>query len=187
MNQASSMGSPLKLIAYGALAGVSATVVISALSQIVPWARNEPRIPAQADNDHAAAITPAGVLTQAQGPGPQGAAELFALKVAAGLFSRDISHSTKLAGLAVHYAYGAFWGAIYGLFRANSRSNAELWGASFGLGVYGIGPGWLVPAMKLMQKPTDAPARQTTFQLAGHAIYGLTVAEIFKALQRKAA
>jgi len=59
-----------------------------------------------------AAVTPAGALAEAQGPGPEGAAEYFIVKVGSGLFDRDFSRYSKPAGKILHFVYGSFWGSF---------------------------------------------------------------------------
>jgi hypothetical protein len=120
-------------------------------------------------------ITPAGALLRPQAPGPEGLAEQFAFKVAAGVFGRDISGHVRPFGLATHLLYGSAWGALYGLVRASCRVPRSAAGPFFGLLVYGIGPGVLVPAMKIMGKPSEEPPKRTA----------MLVAEAFAALARQ--
>jgi uncharacterized membrane protein YagU involved in acid resistance len=127
-------------------------------------------------------VTPAGALAQAQGPGPEGAAELFALKVGSGLFGRDIARSARGWGRAVHFVYGSLWGAIYGTLQGVTRRRPLLNGAAHGMLVWGVGPGSLVPAMKLMHSPAQMPPLQTCLNILGHVIYGVTLAKVFDAL-----
>jgi hypothetical protein len=130
-------------------------------------------------------VTPASVLVQPQGPGPEGLAEQFAFKVGAGVFDKDISPYVKPAGLATHLVYGSLWGALYGLIRASYQVPHRLAGALFGLGVYAVGPAWLVPAMKLMGYPPEEPPLRTGMMVAGHVVYGVAVAEAFESMERR--
>jgi len=63
-------------------------------------------------------FTPAGALTRPQAPGPEGLAEQFAFKVAAGIFDRDVSQAVRPLGVATHLTYGSAWGALFGLIHA---------------------------------------------------------------------
>ncbi len=135
--------------------------------------------------EHAAAVTPAGALAEAQGPSPEGAAELFIVKLGSGLFDRDLSKYSKPAGKAVHLAYGAFWGSVYGILRGRRRHNVWLAGAANGLVVWAFGPGSLVPAMRLMLPPAKAPKHETIQMIAGHIAYGLTVAKLYEIQLRR--
>lgn len=150
-----------------------------------PAAYSPERSSGQVQGEHAAAVTPAGALAEAQGPGPEGAAEQFVVKLGSGLFDRDISKYSKPAGEAVHLAYGAFWGCVYGMLQGRGRRNIWLAGTAHGLFVWAFGPGSLVPAMRLMLPPTKAPKQETIPMIGGHIIYGLTVAKLFDAQFRK--
>ena len=134
---------------------------------------------AQVQAEHAAAVTPAGALAEAQGPGPEGAAEQFIVKLGSGLFDRDLSVYSKPAGKAVHFAYGAFWGIVYGMLQGNRHRKVWLAGTAHGLFVWAFGPGLLVPAMRLMLPPSKAPKQETIPMVAAHIVYGLTVAKLF--------
>ena len=125
-------------------------------------------------------ISPASVLLQPESPGPEGIAEQFAFKVASAIFDTDISAIKKPVGMATHLSYGSLWGAIYGLLRTSLRTPGLATGAVFGLGVWAIGPATLVPAMKLMGKPTEEPPMRTAMMILGHVAYGLAVAEVFE-------
>jgi len=142
--------------------------------------------PAQASAiEHAAAVTPAGALAEAQGPGPEGAAEYFVVKVGSGLFDRDFSRYSKPAGKILHFVYGSFWGLVYGILQGRGRRNVWLAGIVHGFFVWSVGPGSLVPAMRLMLPPWKAPKRQTTVMVVGHIIYGVVVAQLFDAQVRR--
>ncbi len=132
-------------------------------------------------------ITPAKALAQPLAPGPEGLAAQFAFKFAAGIFDQDITPYAGPAGLGVHIAYGSWWGMLYGLLQASYRRPPLLFGALYGLGVWWIGPGWLVPAMKLMRRPWEEPPLRTAMLVAGHVVYGIALAETFERLDRKGA
>src|SRR5207247_6199701 len=116
-------------------------------------------------------------------PGPEGLAEQFAFKVASGVFDRDLTPFVGPTGRAVHLAYGSIWGLLYGLLQSSYPQSPALFGASYGLLVWGVGPAWLVPGMKLMQPPSEEPPLRTAMLLAGHLAYGLAVAATFESLR----
>jgi len=189
----SSRVSPAEAALSRAVAGLIATILVSVLARSTPGIRtqafykrreNQREIPDE-QSEHPAMVTPAGALAQAHGPGPEGAAGLFAMKVASGLFGRDIARSSRLWGKVVHLAYGSFWGMVYGILQGPRRRQPVLAGPLHGLFVWSLGPGWLVPAMKLMHPPTEAPPAQTWLNLVGHVLYGVTVAELFDAQSKR--
>jgi uncharacterized membrane protein YagU involved in acid resistance len=131
------------------------------------------------------AVSPAGALTQPQGPGPEGLAEQFAFKVASGIFDRDVSAAIRPVGMTTHLTYGSLWGVLYGILQASYRLPPRLFGALYGAAVYGVGPAFLVPAMKLMRPPQEEPALRTSMLLLGHLVYGVALAEAFEAFTRR--
>ena len=130
-------------------------------------------------------VTPAGALTQPQGPGPEGLAEQFAFKVASGLIGSDISPSIRQIGMATHLTYGSFWGVLYGMLQASYRLRPGLLGPLYGMVVYGVGPAFLVPAMRLMRPPREELPARTSMLILGHIIYGAVLARVFDAQERR--
>jgi xanthosine utilization system XapX-like protein len=128
--------------------------------------------------------TLARALTLPQSPGPEGLAEQFAYKVATGVFGRDLSAHLRPAGRAVHLAYGAAWGMLYGLLQASYPRPPVPFGAAYGLVVWLVGPAFLVPAMRLIGRPSEEPVARTAALVAGHVAYGLALAATFEALRR---
>jgi len=130
-------------------------------------------------------VSPSGALTLPQAPGPEGLAEQFAYKVAAGLFGYDISRWLVPAGLAAHVTYGSLWGALYGLIQATFPTPVLYAGSAYGLFVWFAGPATLVPAMKLMPPPWRESPTRAALLVFGHIAYGLALAGAFDALQRE--
>jgi hypothetical protein len=132
-------------------------------------------------------ISPAAALTAPQAPGPEGLAEQFAFKAAAGLFETDISPHLRPAGIATHVLYGSAWGLLYGLLQATYHQSPVVFGALYGLLVWLVGPVLLVPAMGLTRPPPEQPPARWAPLLAGHLAYGLAAAAAFEALERRTA
>lgn len=127
-------------------------------------------------------LTPEGALVTDHGPGPEGAAERFAAKLVAGLFDRDLLQREKLAGKVVHFVYGSLWGGLYGVLQVSLSWPWALAGLAHGALVWLVGPGLLVPAMKVMLSPRQLGAFRTTMVIVGHLVYGLLVALLFMVL-----
>jgi uncharacterized membrane protein YagU involved in acid resistance len=133
-----------------------------------------------------ASTAPADALAQPLPPGPEGLAEQFAFKIASGVFGVDLAPYQRAAGIATHLTYGSLWGALYALVQTSVKQPPALAGMLYGLAVWLVGPGLLVPAMKLMRPPhKDDPARTTTF-VAGHVLFGIAVAAVYERLEREA-
>ena len=129
--------------------------------------------------------TPAGALAQPTAPGPEGLAEQFAFKIASGVFGIDLAPQARTAGIGTHLAYGGSWGALYGLVQGTFRLPPAAAGPLFGLLVWLVGPGLLVPAMKLMLPPHREPPMRLAMLVAGHVVYGLCVAGAYELLERE--
>ncbi len=201
----------MKTAGRGLIAGLAATLLLSALARILPGMGGDeddkknrnPTLPhdpfnpdqvrrwqslSQSPVAHmppppapqiAHTASPAGALQQPQSPGPEGLAEQFAFKIASGIFDRDISPTIRPAGMAVHLMYGSSWGLLYGILQSTVRQPPRVLGALYGLGVWLVGPGLLVPAMKLMRKPSEEPPVRTAMLIAGHVAYGVALAEVY--------
>ncbi len=83
----------------------------------------------------------------------------------------------------MHVLYGSFWGVVYGIVQSSLGWSPALAGLLHGLGVWTIGPGWLVPAMKLMRHPDEQPAATNLTLVTGHLLYGFAVSRIFEWLK----
>jgi hypothetical protein len=176
---------PLAVFAKGAMAGLSATVLVSILSRLT-FGTMDGRERKPAPRRHLAeAITPGEALMRAADAGPEGSAGKFALKVATGFFGRDASQHAHALGEAVHFAYGSFWGAMFALAFASSRKPSPSTATCLGLGLWAIGPATLVPAMKLMPPLRHYPPERTGLLVAGHLIYSWATFGLFQKVRRR--
>lgn len=85
------------------------------------------------------------------------------------------------AGQAVHWGYGATWGAIYGIAQSQLRLPVPLHGIVLGA-IVGTVASTLVPAMHLAPSPTEQPMQQTAMMTGLHLLYGTTTAVVFDAV-----
>src|SRR5215212_11813138 len=180
-------GTPIGAAARGIAGGLAGALLLSIVSRVLPALRAQ-HLPRPSDRSVDAPYvqpTLARALTLSQSPGPEGLAEQFAFKVASGVFGRDLSGSARLAGQLIHVVYGSAWGMLYGLLQASYSRPPAVFGALYGFLVWLIGPAFLVPAMRLMGRPSEEPAARTAALIAGHLAYGLALAATFEALQRK--
>ncbi len=101
----------------------------------------------------------------------------FVQKVATGLFGTNLSREQQyVAGVAWHLAYGGFWGMLYALIASSVSLPRLLLAPLYGLAVWAIGPGWLVPKMKVMLPPDKEEPRTRAMVVGGHVMYGGLVA-----------
>lgn len=103
------------------------------------------------------------------------ATERVAAIVAEKVFDRRLTEEEKeSAGTAVHYAFGAATGAIYGAAAELASQVTAGAGAPFGAAVWLAADEGLVPALGLSKSPTDYPLSTHAYALASHFVYGLT-------------
>ena len=176
---------PIGVAGRGIAGGLAGALLLSVVSRMLPALRMQ-CLPILSDHP-ADAFQPtlAQALTLSQSPGPEGLAEQFAFKVASGVFGRDISSNSRLAGRVIHAVYGSTWGMLYGLLQASYPRPPAASGTIYGFLVRLIGPAFLVPAKRLMGRPSEEPIARSAALLAGHLAYGLALATTFEALQRK--
>ena len=178
-------GTPIGAAGRGIAGGLAGALLLSIVSRMLPILRNQ-RLPLPAGPaDDAFQPTLTQALTLAQSPGPEGLAEQFAFKVASGVFGRDLSSSARLAGRVIHAVYGSAWGMLYGLLQASYPRPPAAFGAIYGFLVWLIGPAFLVPAIRLMGRPSEEPVGRNAALITGHLAYGVALATVFEALQRK--
>lgn len=159
---------PLVITAKGAVAGLVGTAVLSVTMQYGPQLMESLGfVPSQAN----------------QGDGEEPTAKL-AEKVAEGVLDTSIEEDTKqIAGQAIHWGYGAGWGAFYGIAQSSLRMPHFLHGTLFGA-LVAIVASTLVPAMGLTPPPSQQPTPISVMQLVQHLIYGWVTALVFGWLAR---
>jgi hypothetical protein len=179
---------PAQAAMYGLVAGFIGTALLSALSRIPGIRQAEeagnPMVPSRNAEPSMSPVTPEGALAKSHGPGPEGAAGLFAEKVGSGMFGRDIRGQARGWGKLVHFLYGSFWGLLYAISQPRHLRRPLAAGTAHGLAAWTVGPGFLVPAMKLSPPPHKARPAATLISIAGHVIYGVVIASLFNRLTR---
>ncbi|MBW3625283.1 MAG: DUF1440 domain-containing protein [Armatimonadetes bacterium] len=77
-----------------------------------------------------------------------------------------------------HLGYGAFWGALYGLWSGNKNKNIAR-GMAFGLGVWAIGYAGWVPALGILNPPHREHRNREVRLLLAHLVYGAALAAFY--------
>ena len=83
-------------------------------------------------------------------------------------------HDKPAAGAAIHYAFGAAVGAIYGAAAARTPDVTAGGGVPFGATVWLIADEIGMPASGLAKPPSEYPLQDHATSLASHCIYGAT-------------
>ncbi len=80
----------------------------------------------------------------------------------------------KVAGQAVHYAFGAANGVLYGALSEYKPKARVGRGTAFGAGLWAVADEIAVPALGLSKPLSVQPASTHLYGLASHLVYGLT-------------
>lgn len=91
------------------------------------------------------------------------------------------------AAMVAHFTYGSGSGAVYGLLRSRLDGvPAPVAGAIFGVALWAVSfEGWM-PALGIMQAPTDQSPKKVPMPVLAHIVYGVTAALTYDALDRVA-
>jgi hypothetical protein len=94
-------------------------------------------------------------------------------KIARATVGRNLSKQEKQkGGAAVHYAFGTFSGAVYGLLSEYVPAARLGFGTAFGVLLFLVADELAVPALGLSPKPTETPASSHIYGMASHLVYG---------------
>lgn len=161
--------SPLAVVIKGAVAGLAGTAALTFAMQRGPQLMEEKL-----------GVTPQMDATPEQREAPEDPTGELAERVASGVLDTELDDETRAtAGQALHWGYGAMWGAYYGVMQSSLRWPFLLHGSIFGMTVATVAS-TLVPAMGLAAPPTKQPATVSAMQTVNHLIYGWVVALVFR-------
>jgi uncharacterized membrane protein YagU involved in acid resistance len=88
---------------------------------------------------------------------------------------------SRTAAEAIHWGYGAAWGAVYGVIQSSFKLPHLFHGTFLGLLVYGVSA-TVVPRLGLTRPPTDEPPQLNAMQLVTHLVYGWSTAVVYAIL-----
>lgn len=164
---------PLGALARGILAGASGSAAqdlfFAATKSIAPDAPEGAFTPPEPEQAH------------------ESATETVARRAVTQLARRELPIAKERAGRVVHYAFGAAWGALYGLCAGTfPRLATPLGAAAFGGLVWVASDDVLLPALRLSAWPTAYPARTHAYAIAAHVVYGLAALAVFGATAPRA-
>ncbi|MGH9899733.1 MAG: DUF1440 domain-containing protein [Pyrinomonadaceae bacterium] len=101
------------------------------------------------------------------------------------IFDHKLTKSEKeIAGPAVHYAFGAITGGLYGAVTELAPVISTGVGLPFGAVVWLVADEAVVPAVGLSKSPTEYPLSIHAHALASHFVYGLTADIVRRAVRR---
>jgi putative membrane protein len=103
------------------------------------------------------------------------ATEVAAQRIADTTIDRPLSRDElSIAAPAVHYAFGAAMGALYGGLVERSKRVPPLTGAAWGMALWAVADEVAVPMLHLSRPSTESPAEVHLQALAAHIVYGIT-------------
>jgi putative membrane protein len=115
----------------------------------------------------------------------QNANEMAAQEMAARTLGRPLTgDELSVAAPAVHYAFGAAMGALYGAMADRLPQRPPLTGALWGTAVWAGADEVAVPALRLAKPDAEYPAGAHLQSLASHVVYGVTTELIYRATYR---
>ena len=89
----------------------------------------------------------------------------------------------RVTGELVHWGYGMWWGALYGVATAQGRRSGAGWGPLFGAAVWGTSY-LLLPITGLYRPVWEYGAGELAPDLAAHLIYGTGTAATLSLIAR---
>ncbi|MEO6578370.1 MAG: DUF1440 domain-containing protein [Candidatus Limnocylindria bacterium] len=160
--------SPLAVIVKGALAGAAGTAVMGAFMERAPQLMGQ-----------------LGIRLPEGPPGPTAPdtpTEELAERLAEGVAKEPLDADAKaIGGQAVHWTYGAAWGAFFGVMQSTLRLPHLLHGTAFGV-LVGVVGDTVMPRLGLQNAPSRNPDSLNVMHMAGHVVFGWATALTYAAL-----
>jgi len=157
--------SPLEALAFGALAGLAGTALMTGYQELVGRLRG------------------GGTEKQPRRWRDAPAPAQIGKKVADAVDQKvTLADAPKLTN-AVHWAYGTSWGAAYGLGEGTFASRPVSHGLGFGTFVWAFSYATLTP-LGIYEPPWKYPPKEFAIDLSYHLLYGLGVAGAYRLLER---
>jgi putative membrane protein len=128
----------------------------------------------------------AGDTQQSQGGEEQAddATVKTASAISEGVFGHELTKGEKkIAGPAVHYAFGASVGGLYGAVAELAPEATAGAGLPFGAAFWLLADETAVPLLGLSKGPTEYPLSTHVYALASHLVYGLTAEAVRRAVR----
>jgi hypothetical protein len=167
---------PLGVVIKGAVAGLAGTGVLTVAMEQVPKLLEQVGLGPSKRGEG----TGAG-----GGRNPEQPVEKLAKKVAEGVFDKRLDRKErKVAGQAIHWAYGASWGVMYGIMQSTFRLPHLLHGTLLA-GLMSLAAATIVPATKVVPPMSKLPLERSVLQFAYIVLSAWTTALVYGLLSRK--
>ena len=104
--------------------------------------------------------------------------------ISEGIFDHKLTKGEKkIAGPAVHYAFGTSVGGLYGAVAELAPEVTAGAGLPFGAAFWLVADEGAVPLLGLSKGPTEYPPSTHVYALASHFVYGLTAEVVRRAVR----
>jgi putative membrane protein len=104
--------------------------------------------------------------------------------ISEGIFEHKLTRGEKkVAGPAVHYAFGTSAGGLYGAVAEHAPEVTAGAGLPFGAAFWLVADETAVPLLGLSKGPTEYPVGSHVYALASHLVYGLTAEAVRRAVR----
>jgi hypothetical protein len=166
--------SPFQVTLKGVAAGLVGTLVMTSALQAAARLIGRTQTPEEEDPDDYSNVAE---LTALDASPQVPATEQVAERLASQVFHRELSQETRQRiGVGIHWAYGAFWGALSAQLQLTLRPPAVPYGVALGIAVWLVGPARLVPALGLYERPASSGITRRIVAISLHVLYGVTTA-----------
>src|SRR3954466_12251287 len=129
--------------------------------------------------------TPQGEQERQSNDDAEDATMITAGKISETVFHHELSRDQKKKlGPAVHYAFGAGAGAVYGAMAEITPRATFGAGLPYGAAVFLGADEIAVPALGLSKPPKEYPASAHLYGLASHLVYGLSLEMVRRGVRR---
>lgn len=164
-----------KRIVGGAVGGLAASFAMNQFQRA--WSAVQQRLRANGEND-------AGHRSEQSDEETEPATVKTAQAISKKFWGHELTDGEKkLAGPAVHYAFGTANGMLYGMLSTYLPKVRLGRGTLFGIGLWTVADELAVPALGLSMPPTQYPISTQVYGLASHIVYGLTTDAISRAIR----
>ncbi|MGE3270511.1 MAG: hypothetical protein AB7P40_17285 [Chloroflexota bacterium] len=164
--------SPFQVTLKGVAAGLVGTLVMTTALQAASTLLPRPTPDLDEELDDPFDVEEIAALDPAEASSPT---ERVAERLASRVFNHELSHQNRQRlGLGIYWAYGAFWGALSAHLQRRLKVPALPYGLFLGLAVWLIGPGRIIPALRLYVRPPSSGIGRRLLAISLHLLFGLT-------------
>jgi hypothetical protein len=165
--------SPFQVTLKGVAAGLVGTLVMTSALQAAARVLPAPSAVAEDPDDY----SDVDALSELDAGQPVPPTEQVAERLATRLFRTELSaENRQRLGAGIHWAYGAFWGALSAQIQLTLHPPAVPYGVALGIAVWMVGPGRVVPALGLYERPASSGLARRLLAIGLHVVYGLATA-----------